>query len=60
MSETTPEDLLTPADAREAVIAVVPHRRAGLVHLLVGAREVVVHDHDLANRIIDAAGGPTG
>lgn len=43
--------------AREPVLAVVPDHRAGLVHLLVGEREVVVHDPDLANRILNAAGG---
>jgi DMSO/TMAO reductase YedYZ molybdopterin-dependent catalytic subunit len=43
--------------AQEAVLAVVPDHRTGLVHLPVGEREVVVHDRDLATRILNAAGG---
>jgi hypothetical protein len=43
--------------AREPVLAVVPDHRSSEVRLLVGEREVVVHDRDLATRILNAAGG---
>lgn len=43
--------------AREPVLAVIDDHRSGVVRLLVGEREVVVHDHDLATRILNAAGG---
>jgi hypothetical protein len=43
--------------AREPVLAVVPDHRSSAVHLLVGEREVVVHDRDLVTRILNAAGG---
>jgi hypothetical protein len=46
-----------PDAAREPVLAVVPDHRSGEVRLLVGEREVVVHDRDLATRILNAAGG---
>jgi hypothetical protein len=46
-----------PGAAREPVLAVVPDHRSGEVRLLVGEREVVVHDRDLATRIRNAAGG---
>jgi hypothetical protein len=46
-----------PGAAREPVLAVVPDHRSGEVRLLVGEREVVVHDRDLATRILNAAGG---
>ena len=43
--------------AQESVVAYVPDHRLAEVRLLVGDREVVVQDRDLANRILDAAGG---
>ncbi|GAA1160096.1 hypothetical protein [Nocardioides aquiterrae] len=46
-----------PGATREPVLAVVPDHRSGEVRLLVGEREVVVHDRDLAARIRNAAGG---
>jgi nitrous oxide reductase len=42
--------------ACEPVLAVVDHRSSE-VRLLVGEREVVVHDRDLVTRILNAAGG---
>ena len=49
----------TPAasGARESVVAYVEDHPSGQLRLLVGEREVVVHDRDLATRILDAAGG---
>ena len=46
-----------PGAAREPVLAVVPDHRSGEIRLLVGEREVVVHDRDLVARILNAAGG---
>jgi len=43
--------------AREPVVAYVEHHFSDRVHLLVGEREIVVHDPDLATRILNAAGG---
>jgi hypothetical protein len=43
--------------AREPVLAVVPDHQSPEVRLLAGEREVVVHDRDLATRILNAAGG---
>jgi NADPH:quinone reductase-like Zn-dependent oxidoreductase len=43
--------------AREPVVAFVEHHFSDRVHLLVGEREIVVHDEDLAARILNAAGG---
>jgi hypothetical protein len=43
--------------AREPVVAYVEHHFSDRVHLLVGEREIVVHDRDLAARILNAAGG---
>ena len=43
--------------AREAVVAYVPDHRSSEVRILVGEDEVVVHDRDLATRILNAAGG---
>jgi hypothetical protein len=43
--------------AREPVVAFVEHHFSDRVHLLVGEREIVVHDQDLAARILNAAGG---
>ena len=42
--------------AREEVVAYVADHRLGQVRLLVGEREVVVNDRDLAIRILNAAG----
>jgi hypothetical protein len=43
--------------ARETVVAYVTDHRGSEVTLLVGEREVVVHDRDLVTRILNAAGG---
>ncbi len=43
--------------AREPVLAVVPDHQTSELRLLVGEREVVVHDRDLVTRILNAAGG---
>ena len=43
--------------ARETVVAYVQDHRGSEVTLLVGEREVVVHDRDLVTRILTAAGG---
>ena len=43
--------------AREPVVAYVEHHFSDRVHLMVGEREIVVHDPDLAARILNAAGG---
>ena len=43
--------------AKERVVAVVDDHRGSTVVLLVGEREVVVHDRDLVHRILRAAGG---
>jgi hypothetical protein len=43
--------------AREPVVAFVEHHYSDRVHLMVGEREIVVHDKDLATRILNAAGG---
>jgi hypothetical protein len=43
--------------AKESVVAYVHDHRSSEVRLMVGEREVVVHDHDLATRILNAAGG---
>ena len=43
--------------AREPVVAYVEHHFSDRVHLMVGEREIVVHDRDLATRILNAAGG---
>ena len=45
------------ASAREPVVAFVEHHYSDRVHLMVGEREIVVHDKDLAARILNAAGG---
>jgi len=46
-----------PGSAKLPVVAYVEHHFSDRVHLLVGDREVVVHDRDLASRILNAAGG---
>jgi hypothetical protein len=43
--------------ARQPVVAYVEHHFSDRVHLLVGEREIVVYDQDLAARILNAAGG---
>jgi hypothetical protein len=42
--------------AKERVVAVVADHRSSELRLLVGEREVVVHDRDLVTRILNAAG----
>jgi hypothetical protein len=46
-----------PGSAREPVLAVVSDHTSSELRLLVGEREVVVHDRDLVARILNAAGG---
>ena len=46
-----------PDGAQESVVAYVKDHRLAEVRLMVGEREVVVHDRDLATRILNAAGG---
>lgn len=43
--------------AQESVVAYIEDHRSGTISLMVGEREVVVHDPDLAARILNAAGG---
>ena len=43
--------------ATEPVLAIIDDHQGDTVTLLVGEREVVVHDRDLATRILNAAGG---
>jgi hypothetical protein len=43
--------------AKESVVAYVHDHRSHEVRLMVGEREIVVHDRDLATRILNAAGG---
>ena len=43
--------------ATEPVVAYVQDPKAGVLHLMVGEREVIVEDHDLVARILNAAGG---
>lgn len=46
-----------PGHAKEAVVAYVKDHRSSKLRLMVGEREVIVHDPDLVNRILNAAGG---
>jgi hypothetical protein len=46
-----------PGSAHEPVVAFVKHYKSPELRLMVGEREVVVHDRDLVNRILNAAGG---
>ena len=46
-----------PGSAQEPVLAVVTDHKSNELRLLVGEREVVVHDRDLVTRILNAAGG---
>ena len=43
--------------ATEPVVAYVQDPHAGVLQLMVGEREVIVEDHDLVARILNAAGG---
>ena len=43
--------------AHESVVAYVKDHHSGELRLMVGEREVVVHDRDLVTRILNAAGG---
>jgi hypothetical protein len=45
------------SSAKESVVAYVHDHRSHEVRLMVGEREIVVHDRDLATRILNAAGG---
>jgi hypothetical protein len=45
------------SSARESVVAYVEDHTSSEVRLMVGEREVVVHDRDLVHRILNAAGG---
>ena len=47
----------TATSVKESVVAYVHDHRSSEVQLMVGEREVVVHDRDLATRILNAAGG---
>ena len=46
-----------PGSAQETVVAYVKDHRSSKLRLMVGEREVIVHDADLVNRILNAAGG---
>jgi hypothetical protein len=46
--------------AAEPVVAYVQDPRAGVLRLMVGEREVIVEDHDLVARILNAAGSTKG
>ena len=46
-----------PDSAREAVVAYVQDHESSTLRLMVGEREVVIHDRDLVTRILNAAGG---
>jgi hypothetical protein len=41
--------------ATEPVVAYVQDPAGGVLHLMVGEREVIVEDHDLVARIVNAA-----
>ena len=43
--------------AQDTVVAYVKNHRSDELRLMVGEREVVVHDRDLVTRILNAAGG---
>ena len=43
--------------AREPVVAYIKDHGSSELRLMVGEREVVVHDRDLVTRILNAAGG---
>jgi hypothetical protein len=46
-----------PGSAHEPVVAFVADHKSSELRLMVGEREVVVHDRDLVARILNAAGG---
>ena len=46
-----------PGSAHEPVVAYVADHGSDELQLMVGEREVVVHDRDLVTRILNAAGG---
>lgn len=48
---------IRPDSAKEAVVAYVKNHQSDELRLMVGEREVVVHDRDLVTRILNAAGG---
>jgi hypothetical protein len=50
------ESRLRPESARESLVAHVVDPTSDEVSLLVGEREVVVHDRDLVTRLLNAAG----
>ncbi len=43
--------------AQEGVLAHIADHNSSKLTLMVGEREVIVHDRDLVNRILNAAGG---
>ena len=43
--------------AAESVVAYIENHRSSELRLMLGDREVVVHDRDLVTRILNAAGG---
>ncbi len=43
--------------AQETVVAYIEDHHSSELRLMVGEREVVVHDRDLVHRILNAAGG---
>jgi len=45
------------SSTKKPVVAYVADHRSGELRLMVGEREVVVHDEDLVTRILNAAGG---
>ena len=46
--------------AAEPVVAYVQDPKGGVLHLMVGEREVIVEDHDLVARILNAAASTKG
>ena len=54
---TTPAATRQGDSARQPVVAYIEHHFSDRIHLMVGEREIVVHDRDLVNRILNAAGG---
>ena len=47
----------SPDSARETVVAYVEDHHSSRLRLMLGEREVIVHDRDLVVRILNAAGG---
>jgi len=56
-AEAAPAATRSHTSAKQPVVAYVEHHFSDRVHLMVGEREIVVHDRDLAARILNAAGG---